>query len=192
MRYADIRSALDALTRKAYELEAIYTENGGEITPDTEALEEQRAALADLLAGEGVDTLGRWLKAKEDERAMYKAEKAAADRRIKSVDKTIDFIKEAVGDILRATGREKVKGMFYTFAQFTGTKTGYDAQALDARYLDAARAAAHAAGLPESIDVALKTSTTRLLTSEDTAAFVQTEYNPTSMFVKPRRDGEDS
>lgn len=188
MYYKDIKEALEALTQTKLQLEETYMDNGGEVTEETEALEAQRQAVADLLEGEGIDTLGRWLKSVEDEKAMWKAEKAAADRRIKSADKTIDFIKQAIGDVLRATGREKVKGTFYSFQQFMSTKTGYDAEALDARYLDAVTNAARKfAGLPDCIDVALKTTATRLQEDENLNTFVCVEMNPTSKFTKPRK-----
>lgn len=193
MKYNDIKSALDALALNTYNLETIYTENGGEVTDETEALEAQRDAVADLLEGEGIDSLGRWLKAKEDEKAMYKAEKAMADRRMKAADKTIDFIKQTVGDVLRATMRDKVKGSFYSFSQYVSTKTGVNAEELDKRYLQMAIDAARAAGLPSTIDVALKTTATRLQEDEATAAFVTVEQNATCKYTKPRaaKDGED-
>jgi hypothetical protein len=186
MLYPNIKSALDSLSHITAELEIIYTENGGEMTAETDALEAEKAAIADLLEGEGNDSLGRWLKAKEDEKAMYKAEKAMADRKMKAADKTIDFIKQTVGDVLRATEREKVKGSFYSFSQFVSTKTGVDTEALDARYLDDVRKAAHAAGLPENIDVALKTTATKLQESEDTAAFTIVEKTPSCKYTKPK------
>ena len=187
MYYKDIKEALDALTQTKLQLEETYMDNGGEVTEETEALEAQQHAVEDLLEGEGIDTLGRWLKSVEDEKAMWKAEKAAADRRIKSADKTIDFIKQTIGDVLRATGREKVKGTFYSFQQFMSIKTSYDSEALDARYLDIITEAARKAGLPDCIDVALKTTATRLQEDENLNTFVCVEMNPTSRFTKPRK-----
>ena len=135
MHYNDIQSAMAALYQVNENFNALMEENGGELTPEAEDLESVKNALADLLTGEGIDSLGRWLKSKEDEKAMYKAEKAAADRRIKSVDKTIDFIKTEIGHVLRLTGQEKVKGTFYSFSQFTSQKTSFDADALDEKAL---------------------------------------------------------
>ena len=116
MKYQDIQDALCTLARLSEELEDQYIENEGEITPEAEALEAQKDAVADLLTGEGVDTLGRWLKSKEDELATYKAEKAAADRRIKSVRNTIDFVKAKIAEVMAATGTQKAKGSFYGFS----------------------------------------------------------------------------
>lgn len=192
MYYKDIMSAKDALEAIKRDLIDAYEANGGEITEETEALEAQREAITDLLEGEGIDTFGRWYKSVEDERAMYKAEKAAADRKIKATEKTLDYIKQVVGDVLRATGREKVKGAFYSFQQFVSKQTSYDAEAVDAEYLEKVIAAARAAGLPECIDVALKTTASRLQADEDNARFVSVTENPTSKFTKPRggKDGE--
>ena len=102
MNYQDIQSALAALYHTTNNFNEMMEETGGEYTPEAEELEGVKNALEDLLSTEGVDSLGRWLKAKEDEKATYKAEKAACDRRIKSVDKTIDFIKQEIGRVLRA------------------------------------------------------------------------------------------
>lgn len=191
MTYKDIKSALEALNSTSQQLEDAYIENGGEVTAETQELEAQLAAITDLLQGEGIDTLGRWLKSKEDEKATYKAEKAAAEARIKSVDKTIDFVKVAIGQVLRATGREKVKGAFYTFSQYTSTKTSYNSEKVDEDYLEAATEAARNAGLPGYIDVSLKTTATRIAdwskTHEDEGSgYLSVETSETCKFTKPR------
>lgn len=190
MNYQDIQSALAALYHTTNNFNEMMEETGGEYTPEAEELDSMKQALEDLLSTEGVDSLGRWLKAKEDEKATYKAEKAAADRRIKTVDKTIDFIKHEIGRILRATGQEKVKGTFYSFAQYDSQKTSFDAEALDAKYLDLVTEAARNAGLPASIDVALKTTATRLAEDENLSELVSVETSETVKFTKPRK-GQD-
>lgn len=191
MNYQDIQSAMAALYHANENFDALMEENGGELTPEAEDLENVKNALQDLLSGEGIDSLGRWLKAKEDEKATFKAEKAAADRRIKAVDKTIDFIKHEIGRVLRATGQEKVKGTFYSFSQFDGTKTSFDAKALDEKFLDMVTEAARNAGLPASVDVALKTTATRLQEDENLAELVSVETSETCKFTKPKKEKED-
>ena len=191
MNYQDIQSAMAALYHANENFDAIMEENGGELTPEAEDLENIKNALQDLLSGEGIDSLGRWLKAKEDEKATFKAEKAAADRRIKAVDKTIDFIKHEIGRVLRATGQEKVKGTFYSFSQFDSTKTSFDAKALDDKFLDMVTEAARNAGLPASVDVALKTTATRLQEDENLAELVSVETSETCKFTKPKKEKED-
>ena len=191
MNYQDIQSALAALYHATNNFNDMMEETGGEYTPEAEELDAVKASLSDLLAGEGIDSLGRWLKAKEDEKATFKAEKAAADRRIKAVDKTIDFIKHEIGRVLRATGQEKVKGTFYSFSQFDSTKTSFDAKALDDKFLDMVTEAARNAGLPASVDVALKTTATRLQEDENLAELVSVETSETCKFTKPKKEKED-
>lgn len=190
MNYQDIQSALAALYHTTNDFNEKMEELGGEYTPETEELERVKQALEDLLSTDGVDYLGRWLKSKQDEKETYKAEKAACDRRIKSVDKTIDFIKTEIGRVLRATGQEKVKGTFYTFKQATSTKTSFDAEALDAKFLEMVTEAARNAGLPASVDVALKTTATRLAADENLASLVNVDSTETSSFTKPKKEKE--
>ena len=191
MTYQDIQSALAALYHTTNNFNDMMEETGGEYTPEAEELDTLRNSIKDLLSGEGIDSLGRWLKAKEDEKATFKAEKAAADRRIKAADKTIDFIKHEIGRVLRATGQEKVKGSFYSFSQFTSQKTSFDAEALDNKFLDMVTEAARNAGLPASVDVALKTTAGRLAEDENLAELVSTETTETVKFTKPKKDKED-
>ena len=67
MNAQEIKATLAEINRKKYELEAALEENGGELTPELleslEILEDLKA----LLAGDGVDDLGRWLKSVQDE-----------------------------------------------------------------------------------------------------------------------------
>ena len=87
-------ATLQALTQR---LEAAYIDNGGEVTDETKTMEAEVAGIRELLAGDGIDALGRWLKSKEDEKAAMKAEKAYLQRRIDSVDRGIDYIKAVIG-----------------------------------------------------------------------------------------------
>lgn len=67
MTHTDIRSALAELSAIASDLERIYLENGGEVTEETASLEDRLSVIQELLTTEGVDDLGRWLSAKQDE-----------------------------------------------------------------------------------------------------------------------------
>lgn len=192
MRYQDIQDALVTLARLSEELENQYIENEGEVTPEAEALEAQKDAVADLLTGEGVDTLGRWLKSKEDELATYKAEKAAADRRIKSVKNTIDFVKAKISEVMKATGTAKAKGSFYSFSSYVSERTTLDTEQLDGRWLEAVTEAARNAGLPGYIDVALVTTATRVKEWAHTHdgqgdMYLITDTADAVRFTKPRR-----
>lgn len=191
MNTQEIYEALDALRRAQDRLEEAYISNGGEATEETEAYEAEVEAIRSLITGDGVDSLGRWLKSKEDEKAAWKAEKAAADRRIKAVDKTIEYIKGTITHVMRETGIEKAKGKYYSFSAYDSTKTQVLTDMLDAEYLDLVTEAARNAGLPGCIDVALKTTATRLQSAEGMGDFVLTDTTPSVKFTKPRKAEED-
>ena len=106
MKYKDIQDALATLNRLSLELEDQYIENEGEVTEETEELEARKAAIEDLLQNDGIDALGRWLKVKEDEVKMWEAEKAAADRKVKSAQNTVDFVKAKIAEVMSAIGWE--------------------------------------------------------------------------------------
>ena len=185
MKYKDIQDALATLNRLSLELEDQYIENEGEVTEETEELEARKAAIEDLLQNDGIDALGRWLKVKEDEVKMWKAEKAAADRKVKSAQNTVDFVKAKIAEVMAVTGMDKAKGSFYSFTKYVSEKSSVNQDEVDRLYLDAATSAAHDAGLPAYIDVVLKTNTTALkewgatdLINTDTADAVR--------FTKPR------
>ena len=151
MNAQEINNALMELSRITWELENAYIESEGEVTEETESMEQAADTIKELLTTEGADSLGRWLKAKQDEIATAKAEKAAADARIKSLQRTEEYIKSQISLILRATDTEKVKGSFYSFAQSTSTKTSLNSEALDDKYLSRVLIAARTAGLPDCI-----------------------------------------
>ena len=162
MKYNDIQDALATLARLSELLEDQYVENEGEVTEETEELEERKAAIQDLLQNDGIDALGRWLKVKEDEVKMWKAEKAAADRKVKAAQNSVDFVKAKIAEVMAATGMEKAKGAYYSFSKYVSEKSAVNQDEVDRLYLDIATSAAHDAGLPAYIDVVLKTNTTAL------------------------------
>lgn len=186
MKYTDIKDALLHLELVTFTLEDNYQENGGEITPETEQLEGIKAAIEDLLTTEGVDSLGRWLKRKQDEIVAAKAEKAAADRRVRSLQKTEEFIKFQISELLRKTDTDKVAGTYYNFQRAVSTKNSVKEFELAMDWSAKVNKAARAAGLPECIDVELKTNTTRLKAAglDEYVATVETD---TVAFRKPRK-----
>ena len=133
--YQELQDALARVARLSYDLEDKYIENDGEVTEETQNMEAEIADLQDLLSGDGIDLLGRWLKSKEDELKTYKAEKEAAARRMKSVENTIDFVKSKITEVLKATDQQKVKGVFYSFAQAVSNTTKVDTDILNQKYL---------------------------------------------------------
>jgi hypothetical protein len=192
MNSKEIANAIADLCRATNTLEELYIENGGEVTEEAAEKEEQIESIKALLTGEGIDSLGRWLAWKEHEKAMLKAEKAALDRHIKAVDGTIDYIKYQVGQVLRATGCEKAKGLAYSFSQATSTKNSVNQEALDAAYLERAEAALRHALIPEYVHITLKATTTELnAAGGDALGFIETTTTETCRFTKPRAAKED-
>lgn len=191
METKEIKRAIDDLAIMSHLLEDDYVNNGGEVTEETERKERQIAALRELLTTEGIDSLGHWLKAKEDEVANLKAEKAYIDRKIKANAQTMDYIKTVANGILKAGGVEAVKGALgYKFTRYESVKTSVLTDELDKDWLDLVTKAARDAGLPDCIDVALKTTATRL---EDAYydQYVNKETADTCKFNKPRVAKED-
>ena len=186
MKYSDIQDALSTLARVTRDLEDMYIENDGEVTDATEELEAQKSAVAELLNGEGLDDLGRWLASKENEIKMFKAEKDAAARRIKSVENTIEFIKSTIHTVMAATGCEKAKGVFYSFTPTVSTTTKADTSVLKDRYQDIATQAIHAAGIPEYVTVTLGASVSLVPDGQETPDVFTVTTRDTVRFTKPR------
>ena len=187
MNIQEINNAIVALQRAAWDLENEYMENGGEVTENTEQIEQQMDVIRELLTTEGVDSLGRWLKSKQDEIATAKAEKQAAEQRIRSLQRTEEYIKDRIGQLLRATDTEKVKGIYYSFAQAVSTKNSVNTEAINDSYLNVVKEVVRQAGLPDYIDVELKTTATRLKEAgEDAACYLVETTTDTIRFTKPR------
>ena len=193
MNNTEIREALSKLQQMEYFLEEEYENNGGEVNDYTEQQEASIAALRELLTTEGVDSLGRWLKAKEDEIKALKAEKDAVTRKINAVNNTIDYIKTQVNLLMTQTGVEKVKGTFYSFAPTTSVKTEVDKEFLKTIYADRIEEAIRAAHIPAYVDVTLTASSTKAaelgIVEGDEEIFHTTE-KPSVRFTKPRASKE--
>ena len=197
----NIKETIANISRMKWELETALEENGGELT---EGLLDQYNALEDmkaLLAGEGVDELGRWLKSVQDETAALKAEADAAARRVKNNKSYEDYVKFLIGQALDAIGQEKVKGQYYGFSRKTSTKSKLNTEALDEAFLEHITEAARNAGLPGYVDVALVTNVTRikeyaeankgyLEEDENPLVFVEETSTPAISFTKPRANKE--
>jgi hypothetical protein len=185
MEFRDIQDSLGTLHRLSAELEDQYIESEGEVTPEAEALEEEKEAVRHLLENDGIDALGRWLKLKEDEAKMWKAEKAAADRKIKSAENTIAFIKEKITEVMDATGMEKAKGTYYSFTKYESEKSTVNQEEIDRLYYAIAEAAVRAAGVPEWINLSLKATAT-VIKEIGATEFLDTTVTDTVRFTKPR------
>ena len=157
----DLRDAECSLNHQLDAVEELYAE-AEEVTPEIDALDTAAQATRRLILTDGIDLLGRMLMSREDRLKMWKAEKAAADRKVKAAQKSIDFVKSLIVDAMKLTGVEKVKGSYYSFSAYVSEKTTLDTEQMDERWLDAVTEAARNAGLPGYIDVALKTTATRV------------------------------
>lgn len=194
MNNIEIREAISKLQEMEYYLEEEYQNNGGEITDYTESQESAIAALRELLTTEGVDSLGRWLKAKEDQIKALKAEKDSVTRKISKVNDTIDYIKEQINMVMTQTGMDKVKGTFYSFTPTTSVKTEIDKEMLKAFYEQRVKDAMIQAHIPVYIGVTLTASATKAKefgVLEDDREMFQEKSTPSVRFVKPRAVKED-
>lgn len=194
MNNTEIRDALSRLHEMEYFLEEEYENNGGEVTEHTEEQESAIAALRELLTTEGVDSLGRWLKSKEDEIKTLKAEKDAVTRKINAVNNTIDYIKTQMNKILTAAQMQEIKGANgYKFQVTTSIKTEVDKDVLKTIYADRIEEAIRAAHIPAYVGVTLTASSTKAaefgIVEGDEEIFHTTE-KPSVRFTKPRASKE--
>lgn len=191
MNIRDINAALSALNEAMFILEDEYEQNGGEVTETTEAQEEYIESLKALLEDEGIDSLGRWLKSKEDLIKTLKAERDSVTRQIKKTEEGIDYIKSLIYNVLTAIGKDKVKGTFYSFAPAVSTKTEVDKEILEEKYLGAANMALESV-LPPWVSFKLSASVKAVPEGEEgLPSEFKVVTTPTCKFTKPRAKKED-
>ena len=188
--YQDIKDARAELDRLSVEWEDQMYENGGEVTEETENLEQQKNAISDLLAGEGIDLLGRIVKGKEDQIKTYKAEKDAITRRIKTLETSIDFFKSVITQVMHETGQTKAKGMLYGFTATESCTTKVDMELLNGRYLDLAEQAVRAAGVPDYVTIKLDAKVSLVPEGDDLPDLFEEIRKDTVRFSKPRATKE--
>ena len=194
MDYKEMNQVLATLDQATIALEETYMENEGEITEETEQMEQEISGLQELLTTEGIDLLGGWLKAKEDKKKSLKAEKDYITRQISAIDETIDFIKDKVTEVMKATGQDKIKGdRGYSFTATHSVKTDVDKDVLKALYADKVEEAIRAAHIPAYISVSLTASSTKAnelgVLEGDEEIFSTTEKD-TVTFRKPKASKE--
>lgn len=194
MDYKEMNQVLATLDQATIALEETYMENEGEITEETEQMEQEISGLQELLTTEGIDLLGGWLKAKEDKKKSLKAEKDYITRQMAAIDETIDFIKDKVTEVMKATGQEKIKGdRGYSFTATHSVKTDVDKDILKALYADKVEEAIRAAHIPAYISVSLTASSTKAnelgVLEGDEEIFSTTEKD-TVTFRKPKASKE--
>lgn len=187
MTSKEVDMLLDRMRQLTGDLETLYIENGGEVTPATEAADAEINSIAETLLTEGVDSLGRWLRSKQDEAAAVKAEQDYLARRKKSVENTVDYIKEKITEIMAATGQTKVKGeLGYAFAAYDAVKTTVDAEKLAEEYGAAVEKAVRDAGIPGWVTVKLGASASLVPEGQELPDVFDRSVTPTVKFTKPR------
>lgn len=189
----EIRENLSKLQEMEYLLEEEYMNNGGECTDYTEQQESAITALRQLIENDGIDSLGRWLKNKEDQVKALKAEKDSISRQINAANNTIDYIKQNINNVMSFLRIEKAKGTCYSFTATTSVKTSVDKEMLEAFYKSRVEAALTAAHIPVYIGVTLTASATKAkeygVQEGDEELFSETS-TPSVRFTKPRASKE--
>lgn len=194
MDYKEMNQVLADLDQAMHTLEDLYIEGEGEVTEETERLEAQISGLQELLTKEGIDLLGAWLKSKEDRKKALKAEKDYISRQILANDSTIEFIKDKITEVMKATGQEKIKGeRGYSFTASHSVKTEVDKDVLKKNYEDKVEKAIREAGVPAYVGVSLTASSTKAnelgVLEGDEEIFSTTEKD-TVAFRKPKASKE--
>lgn len=194
MNNKEINSLIESLNASMWAFENYMVENEGVCDEASYQMEEQIGILKELLTTEGIDSLGRWLKAKEDRKKSLKAEKDYITRQMAAIDETIEFIKGKINQVMVATGKDKIKGdRGYSFATTISTKTEVDKDVLKALYADKVEEAIRAAHVPAYVGVTLTASSTKAaefgIVEGDEEIFHTTE-KPSVRFTKPRASKE--
>lgn len=194
MNNKEINSLIESLNASMWAFENYMVENDGVCDEASDQMEEQIGILKELLTTEGIDSLGRWLKAKEDEIKSLKAEKDYITRKINAATGTIDYIKTQMNKILTAAQMEEIKGANgYKFQVTTSTKTEVDKDVLKTIYADRIEEAIRTAHIPAYVGVTLTASSTKAaefgIVEGDEEIFHTTE-KPSVRFTKPRASKE--
>ena len=194
MNNKEINSLVESLNASMWAFENYMVENDGVCDEASDQMEEQIGILKELLTTEGIDSLGRWLKAKEDEIKSLKAEKDYITRKINAATGTIDYIKTQMNKILTAAQMEEIKGANgYKFQVTTSTKTEVDKDVLKTIYADRIEEAIRAAHIPAYVGVTLTASSAKAaefgIVEGDEEIFHTTD-KPSVRFTKPRASKE--
>lgn len=188
MKPTEIKYLLANLASKTDELEAAYIENGGEVTEQTEERERELGEIRDLLTGEGVDSLGRWLRSVEDAKSALKDERAAIDRAIRAKDRTIEYIKALVAEVMAQTGMDRAKGVAYCFTASRSRTTSVDRERLLDKWGEKVANAVYEAGVPDYVTVTLGASVKAVPEGIELPDIFRVEERDTVTFRKPKKE----
>lgn len=186
MNNHDINATIETLSEMSYVLETLYIENEGEITEETEQMEEQIGILKELLTSEGIDSLGRWLKGVEDSIKTLKAEKDYLTRTINAKTNTIDYIKAQMHRVLGVAGLTEIKGSNgYKFASTISRTTSVDKETLKEMYNEKVQKALEDV-LPSDVTITLGASVSLVPEGQELPTYYKVTETPSCKFTKPR------
>lgn len=194
MNNKEINSLIESLNASMWAFENYMVENDGVCDEASDQMEEQIGILKELLTTEGIDSLGRWLKAKEDEIKSLKAEKDYITRKINAATGTIDFIKTQMNKILTAAQMQEIKGANgYKFQVTTSTKTEVDKEILKELFLDKVEKKLRGGKnpvIPADVTFSLGASVSLVPEGAVLPSYYKRTSSPSCKFTKPRASKE--
>lgn len=194
MNNKEINSLIESLNASMLAFENYMVENEGVCDEASDQMEEQIGILKELLTTEGIDSLGRWLKAKEDEIKSLKAEKDYITRKINAATGTIDYIKTQMNKILTAAQIEEIKGANgYKFQVTTSTKTEVDKEILKELFLDKVEKKLRGGKnpvIPADVTFSLGASVSLVPEGAVLPSYYIRTSSPSCKFTKPRASKE--
>lgn len=194
MNNKEINSLIESLNASMWAFENYMVENDGVCDEASDQMEEQIGILKELLTTEGIDSLGRWLKAKEDEIKSLKAEKDYITRKINAATGTIDYIKTQMNKILTAAQMEEIKGANgYKFQVTTSIKTEVDKEILKELFLDKVEKKLRGGKnpvIPADVTFSLGASVSLVPDGAVLPSYYKRTSSPSCKFTKPRASKE--
>ena len=194
MNNKEINSLIESLNASMLAFENYMVENDGVCDEASDQMEEQIGILKELLTTEGIDSLGRWLKAKEDEIKSLKAEKDYITKKINAATGTIDYIKTQMNKILTAAQMQEIKGANgYKFQVTTSTKTEVDKEILKALFLDKVEKKLRGGKnpvIPADVTFSLGASVSLVPEGAVLPSYYIRTSSPSCKFTKPRASKE--
>lgn len=194
MNNKEINSLIESLNASMWAFENYMVENEGVCDEASDQMEEQIGILKELLTTEGIDSLGRWLKAKEDEIKSLKAEKDYIIRKINAATGTIDYIKTQMNKILTAAQMQEIKGANgYKFQVTTSIKTEVDKEILKELFLDKVEKKLRGGKnpvIPADVTFSLGASVSLVPEGAVLPSYYISTSSPSCKFSKPRASKE--
>lgn len=185
---------IESLNASMWAFENYMVENDGVCDEASDQMEEQIRILKELLTTEGIDSLGRWLKAKEDEIKSLKAEKDYITRKINAATGTIDYIKTQMNKILTAAQMQEIKGANgYKFQVTTSIKTEVNKEILKELFLDKVEKKLRGGKnpvIPADVTFTLGASVSLVPEGQELPAYYARTETPSCKFTKPRASKE--